>query len=1014
MMLCAATLMTAQSGYELFQQALQKERGEGDVAGAVKIYERIIHDFKSNRALVAKTLVQLGTCYEKLMGSQAQTYYDQVIRDYPDQKDMLAAALRRRASLATYAATEALRERRVWQDASFDGFASSVSIDGGYLGLVDRSADGGLAIRDLRTGVNRKLTKATDADASGLVISRDGKQVAYSGRDRAEESYELRVGTINALQDRLLLSSRDVRYQPKDWSPSGKILTLVSRTGGSQIAMVDAASGAVQTLKTFLGSAEPGNLTLSPDGRFVAYDFPQDTDSPKRDVFVLETAGLLHEYDLVRNPANDYVLGWTPDGKWLLFGSDRSNKQSIWAIETLEGKPAGMAPLQIKSDVGEVRSLGMTRTGSLMYSPSAKPTEVRALESILPELSRLQLAALQQGQTQAPSTASIEGILVKAGTDEPVAEANVELMRLEGTSAAPLNPGAAESFPGTGGAFTTPPPSIAPELQYTKSDDKGRFVFRNLKPGGYHLVAAPTGSDCPCTAVEYGQRSPRGRGILLPVGTGQSVKNLRLELAVAGVVTGRVLDVDGEPLGHATVIAAEIVYEEGRRMSRVEQMVLTDERGDYRLRWLPPGRYLIAARIEEPERRAMNTWIGPPGRSGGAIQIGSPLIVPRFQATGELIEEAYSLAYLGGIADPTQARELEVPAGGVIGGADISMSGVRVRSHHIRGVLMNGVTGQPAAGIQVRAMPMQPSPSLMVPAATSGANGAFDLAGAIPGKYMVVSPFVAGSDSQPGAESLAYVNVEVGNADIDNLRLVTQPPFELTGRMTIEGRSTAESASDLQKVKVLFRRDVNIAGLPNPAPPSVTQIAIFEDRLWRSGYGVAPSVDTTTGKLRMKITPGDYRVLVNELPPNTYVKSMTIGTKDVFSEGVHISGPVADPIEIVLGTGTTEVAGTSVGSKQEIFTNALVALVPDSLTLRSRLDLYKNTSTDAYGRFTFKEVPPGDYKVFAWDWVQFGSWMNPQFLQQYESSGKLIHVELGKKQETQVTVVPAQVTGGLR
>jgi len=69
------------------------------------------------------------------------------------------------------------------------------------------------------------------------------------------------------------------------------------------------------------------------------------------------------------------------------------------------------------------------------------------------------------------------------------------------------------------------------------------------------------------------------------------------------------------------------------------------------------------------------------------------------------------------------------------------------------------------------------------------------------------------------------------------------------------------------------------------------------------------------------------------------------------------------------------------------------------------LDLYESTKTDARGLFTFKGVPVGDYKMFAWDHAQTGSWMNAQFLQSYELSGKLIHVVDGKKQEVQVTVI---------
>jgi hypothetical protein len=996
---CLTNVATAQNGYDVFQQGLAKERGEGDIGGAIKIYERVVREFKTNQLLVAKALIQLGVCYEKLAPAQARQYYDEVIDKYSDQKDLAAEARSRRAALPTFVATESLRDRPVWKDASFDGYTSSISTDGTYLGWVARTRDGGITTRDLKAGMNRILVKADDADLGGPVFSRDGQRVAYTRRDRAQDAYELRVVAINGTSDRLILKSRDVRYWPKDWTPNGRVLTVLSGNNRSQIALVDASTGATQTLKSFLGSVEPGDLTLSPDGRFVAYDFPQDESSGKRDVFVLDTAPGLQEYNLVQSPANDYALGWTPDGKWLLFGSDRGDSLDVWAVEMVQGKPTGMAPLRLKAAAGEMHSVGITRTGSLLYTLSAKTTEVRALESVLPELARLQLAALQQGRPQTASSGSIEGVLVKAGTNEPVVAANIELLRLEGTSSAPLSPGIPKY--GTvlpSGTTSTPPPQLAPELQYAKSDEKGRFVFRNLKPGGYRLVAMATSADCPCNPSEYGQHSPRQRGMLLPLAEGEAKNAVRLEMALAGVVTGRVTDEDGEPLGHVTVIAAEVGYEYGQRTSRVEEMVLTDERGEYRLRWLPPGRYLIAARMEEAETRSMSTWIGPSGRSGGAIQLGQPLRVPRFLANGDLIEESYELAFLGGNSDPEKARPLDVAAGSVSSAADISMTGARKKAHHIRGVLINGDTNQPAANTNLQAIPVQPSPSMIVPGSLTDANGIFDIMGAVAGKYIIVSPYLP-----PSNASIAYMPIEVNDSDIDNLRVVAQPVATIPGKITVESRSPAIE-SQLSKIVVLVARSSNSIAMPRPSPQNSVSLS-DGDGLYRGGGGYSPTIDNA-GLLNLKLSPGEYRISITNLPANTYVKSARMGQTDALSGVLRIDASAPDPLEIILGNGTAEVTGLTIGSQKEPFTNAVVALVPDAISLRSRADLYKNTTSDALGRFTFGEVPPGDYKIFAWDYTQTGSWMNGEFLQPYESTGKLIHVIEGRKQETEVLVTP--------
>lgn len=101
LLVSTATLIVAQrvTGDDLFQQALDQERGRRDIAAAIRIYERILKEFPANRALMARTLAQLGDCYEKLGQSRAQEYYQQVIARYPEQTDMVGKARARLASL---------------------------------------------------------------------------------------------------------------------------------------------------------------------------------------------------------------------------------------------------------------------------------------------------------------------------------------------------------------------------------------------------------------------------------------------------------------------------------------------------------------------------------------------------------------------------------------------------------------------------------------------------------------------------------------------------------------------------------------------------------------------------------------------------------------------------------------------------------------------------------------------------------------------------------------------------
>ena len=59
-------------------------------------------------------------------------------------------------------------------------------------------------------------------------------------------------------------------------------------------------------------------------------------------------------------------------------------------------------------------------------------------------------------------------------------------------------------------------------------------------------------------------------------------------------------------------------------------------------------------------------------------------------------------------------------------------------------------------------------------------------------------------------------------------------------------------------------------------------------------------------------------------------------------------------------------------------------------------DLLQNEVTDANGRFSFRGVPPGDYKVFAWTDVELGAPEDPEFRRPFESLGAAVRLGTGE------------------
>ncbi len=353
----------------LMQAAHQKQLVEGQLEEAIQLYRRIVQEHGGSRAVAAKALLEMGLCYEKLGNTEARKAYERLLRDYGDQNE---AVIQARARLAVLSGNVGSRSsemvtRRVWAGPDVD-VLGSVSPDGRYLSYAD-STTGDLALRDLATGKMRRLTNKTESSESAFfsAVSPDGKEVAYNWFK--DDSSELRLVGLDGSTPRILFSNKEAGGTlPMDWSPDGKyVLSTVIKTGNqfqSQIALISVADGSVRVLKTFDWSV-PGKMRFSPDGRYIAYDYPPRQESDNRDIFLLAADGS-REIPLVEHPAEDELLGWTPDGNHILFTSDRSGSMGAWILRMADGKAQG-PPELVKQDIGPAQPIGFTRTGSYYY-----------------------------------------------------------------------------------------------------------------------------------------------------------------------------------------------------------------------------------------------------------------------------------------------------------------------------------------------------------------------------------------------------------------------------------------------------------------------------------------------------------------------------------------------------------------------------------------------------------------------------------------------------------------------
>ena len=596
-----------------------------------------------------------------------------------------------------------------------------------------------------------------------------------------------------------------------------------------------------------------------------------------------------------------------------------------------------------------------------------------------------------QASPQDRSVASLDGVVVSFGTDIPVPKADVELRKVNEAGGTP-----APSQPAPGMVFLAPPP---PSPTFTTSAD-GKFSFRNIAPGNYRLYVTRANGYIP---GEYGQRSPVGTGTPLTLAAGQSLQNVRLSMAPTASISGRIVDGDGDPIAYARVQALRVAYEDGQRVLISVRGGATDDRGEYRIYSLPPGDYYVASR--PPDSRATRNFGGAAiVRFGGGQGADAPVVTLRATDSGALVEETWRAIFYPGSFDARTAQVIPLRVGQNLRGIDINLGASATPALHVRGTVVDTTTGIPAPGATIRLLPRhQLTPSVIMPSATADASGRFDVGGVLSGSYSVI---VTGASApapqlglQRGTGLSGYAVIDVGNTNVDGLQLALSPLIDIPFTVTMPG--VTFDPSQIKNLRITLNRKPVVTGAPIgggtitagwPGLPTLFQSA-----------EVLPA--ETGGYLLRGLALGDFTVEIAGVPPDAYVKTVSVGRNDVLVEGLQLMGPLQNPMEIVLASDSGTVSGRVLDTRLQPAGNVTAVLVPDPAR-RYRVDLFQSVATDGQGAFRFSNVAPGEYKIFAWEDVMSGAWHDADFLRSRESLGALARIAPGRNQPVDVRLIP--------
>jgi uncharacterized protein (DUF2141 family) len=503
-----------------------------------------------------------------------------------------------------------------------------------------------------------------------------------------------------------------------------------------------------------------------------------------------------------------------------------------------------------------------------------------------------------------PGAGSIEGHVFNSLTSAPVRKATVTL--------------------------TTPQIRLVAE-----TDADARFQFTGLPPGTYKISASHSGF----------LNRPARRPVRL--GQDDHITDAEIRLPPQGVITGRVLDEDGDPVGGARVMLIKQVYRDGRKQwDRLNAITLANDAVEYRFPNLTPGRYLVEAETQRPM---------VDNRYGDRDLPDKPKMV-------------YVPAYYPNAPSQQAALPVEVGVGAEVRGIDVHLFKLALPPlFHVSGK----VTGMPPDSQVIIAVNLVPAGGAAFGGSTLARppDYAFDLS-LRPGQYTIFAHVYSG-----GPEAFATGTVTVAR-NVTNLVVTMSPPPDVTGRISL-----AESRShvNLQGVRVTL-------GCPGPLGSS------------------ADVRSDTAGKLVFPkpISPGHCAIAVDvrSIPDGCFVQEVKLGGQDVSTNDLEIL--TSTQLEIVLSNKAGKVTGSVLDGDGKPFPNSSVTLIPQDGNSRP-----VRQSVDDDGAFKFTALRPGKYKLFAWEEVDDGVWQDPEFQKQYENRATEITVGPSETQSTQPRVIAA-------
>ncbi|HKO44011.1 MAG TPA: carboxypeptidase-like regulatory domain-containing protein [Pyrinomonadaceae bacterium] len=442
-----------------------------------------------------------------------------------------------------------------------------------------------------------------------------------------------------------------------------------------------------------------------------------------------------------------------------------------------------------------------------------------------------------------------------------------------------------------------------------KTDQEGNYRIDGLPAGSFRLspVTLPY-------ALEGSHGVPEMRGQTINVVDGEAVDRVDFKLVRGGVITGRITDVDGNPvIGEQVGVHGSNVRSESWSFENPRNR--TDDRGIYRIFGLAAGEYRVSVGQDNPS--AIGSAIG---RSGGF----------------------YIKTYFPGTTKQSEAKVLELKEGAELSNVDFVV-GRLSDGFAISGRVVDN-TGKPQPTVSVgysRVVEGKQDFGGLNFMSLTDADGKFRAEGIQPGKYRV---FTLGGPTQPRTLYSEVSQFEVVDADVTGIVITLRPGATISGVAVIENNPDPGLIAGLQTIQLYA------ASSQNDRAPSVAITQINADGTF-----------TLSG-----LSPGKVRIGIQHYPtPPKGFHLLRVELEGVAKEEIEVTaGADIQGVRLVFNHGAGSLRGrvkTEGGNLPE-GARFYVTLVQPGQAIQA---FPQHIEVDARGQFFADNISPGTYELKA-------------------------------------------------